>query len=166
MRRRVLIALFACLLTAAPATAGNLYVIVGRDSPVKRISKGQLARIYLKKTLIDNRGLPWTPLNLEVAHPIRRAFSKELFKKFPEEMEGYWNIQYFEGVSPPYVVGSEEAMISFVTSTPGAIGYIAPCQMNSSVKVVLTLKVHGPTQSQCRTTPKKQPIKSQRGRYD
>jgi len=146
---RILIALIACLLTTPPAAAGKLYVIVAGDSRVKRISRQQLAHIYLKKIQIDDRGRRWIPLNLEAASRFRRAFSRALFKQFPEEMGTYWNIQYFQGVSPPYVVGSEEAMVSFVADTPGAIGYIPPCQRDDRVKVVLTLTVDAPTRNAC-----------------
>lgn len=152
-RTLLLLSIIACLTAPHPAAAGELHVIVGGDSPVKRISRRQLARIYLKKTLINDQGIPWTPLNLEAAHPLRQAFSQALFKQFPEEMEAYWNVQYFQGVSPPYVVGSEKAVVSFIAATPGAIGYIAPCRLDSGVKVVYTLKVNAPTQDTCRTTP-------------
>ncbi len=150
-RPRILVALITCLLTATPAAAGKLYVIIDDDSPIKRLTRQQLAHIYLKKIQIDDRGVRWTPLNLEAASRFRRAFSRALFKQLPEEMEGYWNIQYFQGISPPYVVGSEEAMVSFVTTTPGAIGYIPPCKRDKRVKVVLTLTVNAPTRNACQT---------------
>ena len=150
-RRRILVALISCFLAATPATAGKLYIIVDDDSPIKRMTRQQLAHIYLKKIQIDNRGVRWIPLNLEAASRFRRAFSRTLFKQLPEEMEGYWNIQYFQGVSPPYVVGSAGAMVSFVASTPGAIGYIPPCKADNRVKVVLTLSVDVPTRNACQT---------------
>jgi hypothetical protein len=44
---------------------------------------------------------------------------------------------YFHGVLPPYVLASEEAVILFVSATPGAIGYVSACIPEHGVDVVL-----------------------------
>jgi hypothetical protein len=44
---------------------------------------------------------------------------------------------YFHGVLPPHVLASEEAVILFVSSTPGAIGYVSGCVPEHKVNVVL-----------------------------
>lgn len=64
-------------------------------------------------------------------------------------MEAYWNTQYFQGISPPYVVASEAAMLRFIASTFGAIGYILPCHLDASVQVVFKLKVQSPVEKNC-----------------
>jgi hypothetical protein len=64
-------------------------------------------------------------------------------------MEAYWNAQYFQGITPPYVVTSEAAMLRFITSTLGAIGYILPCHLDDSVQVVFKLKVQSPVEKNC-----------------
>jgi hypothetical protein len=43
---------------------------------------------------------------------------------------------YFHGVLPPHVLESEEAVVLFVNSTPGAIGYISFCPPNLRAKIV------------------------------
>ncbi len=124
-----------------PAFAEDILVIVSVDSPIQQLTIRQLANIYQRKTLISDQGIRWAPINLGADHPLRRAFSLEIYKQQPEDMESYWNIQYFKGITPPYVVSSQEAMLRFVTSAPGAIGYILPCRLNPTVRVVLTLPV-------------------------
>jgi hypothetical protein len=57
----------------------------------------------------------------------------------PEELETYWNDQYFHGVMPPHVVTSEEAVLRFVVSTPGAIGYVTEGAVTKEVQVLLLL---------------------------
>lgn len=128
--------MIACI---QPINADDILVIVANDSPVQKLTLRQLANIYQRKTLINHQGVRWAPLNLGADHPIRREFSQQLFKQWPEDMESYWNIQYFKGITPPYVVSSPEAMLRFVISTPGTIGYILPCHQSPLVRVVLTL---------------------------
>ena len=70
---------------------------------------------------------------------MRQQFSLQVFNKPPEDMQDYWNTQYFHGVSPPYVFASEEAVLEFVTNTPGAIGYVNTRILNGQVKVLILL---------------------------
>ena len=42
--------------------------------------------------------------------------------------------------SPPFVLASEEAMIRFVASTPGAVGYVSLCLADKRVAVVATIE--------------------------
>ncbi len=57
----------------------------------------------------------------------------------PEALEGYWRDLYFNGVVPPFVLASEEAVIRFVASTPGAIGYVSACPGDKRVRVLMQL---------------------------
>lgn len=125
--------------------ADEIVVITARDSPISSLTIKAIRRIYRKETLIDGNGTKWVPVNLSTDHRIRQAFSLDLFNKRPEEMELYWNAQYFKGILPPHVVDSQEAMVSFVANTPGAIGYIAPCHLNDRIKIVARLEIKSPT---------------------
>jgi len=134
--------LLLCLflgLTGPVAHGTELVVIVPASSPIEHLTLKQLARIYRRKILLGPSGTPWFPLNLPATHPLRTAFSKKVLGRLPEEMETYWNTQYFKGILPPYVVASEEAMQQYVRSTPGAVGYVPACRLNGQVKVVAIL---------------------------
>ena len=130
--------------------ADELLIIVAKDSAVTTINSRQLERVFRRKTLINQQGEGWIPINLGIENPLRLAFSKRLFKQPPVEMEAFWNVQYFKGISPPYVVSSEEAVLRFVTSTPGAIGYINPCHLDSRVRVLMKLTIDKSIQSLCK----------------
>ncbi|HHJ40395.1 MAG: hypothetical protein AXA67_05920 [Methylothermaceae bacteria B42] len=149
MRLLLLAFLILALVFPALSQAEKLLVIVSSDTDVGTLSLPQLARIYSRKVLIGPHGIPWAPLNLPVNHPLRQAFSQAIFKRSPEELENYWNIQYFKGILPPYVVASEKAMRQYVTSTPGAVGYIRPCHLGSGVKVVATLTLSSNLEIAC-----------------
>jgi ABC-type phosphate transport system substrate-binding protein len=119
--------------------ADEFLVVVAKNLIITQMNKQEVERIFRRKTRINKQGKRWVPVNLEINNPLRQAFSKKLFKQSPEAMEAFWNVQYFKGISPPYVVSSEEAVLRFVASTPGAIGYISACHLDSRVHVVLKL---------------------------
>lgn len=80
------------------------------------------------------------PINLPAQSPLRRFFSQQVLRKTPEELEDYWREMYFNGIFPPFMLASEEAVIRFVAATPGAIGYVSMCAVDRRVAVVLVLE--------------------------
>ncbi len=137
-------ALLACgALAAIAGTAwaaeGRLVVIVAAHAaPAGGLSLDELGQIYRRKQQFLG-SLRVQPINLPAQHPLRRFFSQQVLHKTPEDLEDYWRDQYFNGVSPPFVLASEEAMIRFVASTPGAVGYVSHCLADKRVAVVATL---------------------------
>jgi len=104
-----------------------------------RPSRESISLIFKRKQKYWENGTRIQPVNLPAAHPLRRAFSQNLLGQLPEDMEEYWRERYFHGVLPPHVLESEEAVILFVSSTPGAIGYVSNCIPEHGVNVVLTV---------------------------
>lgn len=130
------------LLSSASARAvDEIAVIVARAAPPVELEQGGLRDIYLKKIFVDAAGRKLVPLNLPPDHPLRQAFSLALFHAGADELQDYWNQRYFHGVLPPYVLGSQAAVVRFVARTPGAIGYVAPCYLGSEVRAVFSLPV-------------------------
>ncbi len=116
-------------------------VIVPVTPPAIQFDLLTLRDIFLKRIAIDRRGQGIIPLNLPPDHRLRLAFSLALLGETPQNLQNYWNQRYFHGVSPPYVVNSQEAMVRFVAKTPGAIGYVAPCDVDDRVKEVALIPV-------------------------
>jgi ABC-type phosphate transport system substrate-binding protein len=117
----------------------HLAVIVADSQRSESVSNADLARIYERRQRFWHNGARIVPINLPAEHPARRQFSLQIFNKPPEDMQEYWNQQYFHGVAPPYVLASDEAVREFVANTPGAIGYINAAAVNGQVKVLLLL---------------------------
>ena len=140
------VGLLACL---APAGAGSdvgaaqarIAVVTGPVPPNLTLDREALRDIFLKRVVIDNAGNKLVPLNLPADDPLRAAFSEALLGKPPDALQRYWNERYFQGVSPPYVVRSEEAMLGFIAETPGALGYIAACRVDKRAHVIVELSV-------------------------
>jgi ABC-type phosphate transport system substrate-binding protein len=119
--------------------ADEIAVIVARDTPDFKLNAGLLRDIYLKRIFLDDHGQEFIPLNLPPDNVLRRAFSLALFNKGVQALQNYWNQRYFHGITPPYVLGSPQAVVQFVAKTPGAIGYVSPCDLDPRVKQVMSL---------------------------
>jgi hypothetical protein len=133
----------ACL---APAWSGvaaeaRIAVVTGPVPPDLTLDREALRDIFLKRVVIDHSGNKLVPLNLPPEDPRRAAFSEALLGKPPDALQRYWNERYFQGVSPPYVVRSEEAMLRFIAETPGALGYVAACRVDKRARTIVELPV-------------------------
>lgn len=117
----------------------GIAVIIAPGAVVPKISRDELALIFKRKKRFWEDGQRIQAVNLSASNPLRRAFSMQVFGRGPEELDDYWRDMYFHGVLPPYVLASEEAVIRFVASTPGAIGYISHCIVDHRVSVVMRL---------------------------
>ena len=112
-------------------------VITGPGTTEGQLSHASVSLIFRRKQNFWENGTRIQPVNLPAAHPLRRSFSQTILGHLPEAMEDYWREMYFHGILPPHVLASEEAVVLFVSSTPGAIGYISNCLPEHRVNVVL-----------------------------
>jgi ABC-type phosphate transport system substrate-binding protein len=134
----ILLGLLSC---GAASPKDEIVVVVARDAPDFPVNRITLRDIYLKKIFMDDNGRPFVPVNLPPENPLRRSLAETLFNKSAQQLQDYWNQRYFQGVAPPYVLGSQEAVVQFVAKTPGAIGYIAACRLDERVKQVFAISL-------------------------
>jgi len=143
MRRLVPLLLclaFLCLPAfAALAEEPALAIVMASGTVPPRLGREQIAQIFKHKKRYWDDGSRILAVNLPASHPLRRSFTQQIYGRNPEELEDYWRDQYFHGVLPPFVLGSEEAVIRLVASTPGAIGYVSICNVDHRVNVLLRL---------------------------
>lgn len=130
---------FARASWASWAAPSQMVIITASDTPRLTFDQSTLRDVYLKKIFVDARGQRLTPVNLPSGASLREAFAHTVLHMNDSQLQDYWNKQYFQGVSPPYVLASADAVVQFVAKTPGAIGYVAACQVNASVRVVMTV---------------------------
>lgn len=147
--RQLLIALLACGCLWARDSAGStaqvqVAVITAEPAPQLTLDRDTLRNVYLKKIFVDRKGQRLVPVNLPPESALRVAFIHTVIHLPDGQLEDYWNRQYFQGVSPPYVLASQQAVVRFVAATPGAVGYVATCHVDSSVRVVLMLTLPVP----------------------
>jgi hypothetical protein len=145
MRRLLTILWAALVLPPSPAVAAEepVAVIVPRAFAGREPNTQELALIFKRKKLAWDDGTRIQPVNLPADHPARRVFSQRILKSTPEAQTQYWNAMYFQGVFPPHVVASSEAMLRYVADTAGAIGYVPGCKLDTRVKTVLWIDAAG-----------------------
>ncbi|MBD8872020.1 hypothetical protein [Rhodanobacter sp. DHB23] len=130
------------LLAFAPASwaaAAQMAIITAHDAPRLAFNQDTLRNIYLKRIFVDGHGQRLTPVNLPSGDALRAAFTHAVLHMDDGQLQDYWDKQYFQGVSPPYVLASPDAVVQFVAKTPGAIGYVAACRVDATVRVVMTV---------------------------
>lgn len=121
----------------------RIAVIVSRLAPLTTIDRNLLRSVYLKKIFLDATNRAYVPVNLPPDSMLRRDFTFAVIHLDEPQLQSYWNRQYFQGISPPFVLGSQTAVVDFVSKTPGAVGYVRLCYINTQVKVVLLLRPSG-----------------------
>lgn len=109
------------------------------NSDAPKLAPNDLSLIYWRKQLYWPKGLRIKPVNLSTEHHVRQLFSEKILGSPPKSQIDYWNGQYFNGVLPPYVVNSEEAVLRYVAQTNGAIGYVDACTVDHRVKTLFWL---------------------------
>lgn len=102
----------------------------------------ELSLIYWRKKIYWHDGIRVHPVNLHAQHPLRLYFSKVVLGSLPNEQADYWNGLYFHGITPPYSVQSQEAVIRYVAMTKGAIGYVDACKLDKRIKAVLWIEAN------------------------
>jgi ABC-type phosphate transport system substrate-binding protein len=118
-------------------------VVAAGKAGATALSTSALAAIFGKRRQFWDDHTRVVPVNLPADNPLRRDFSRILFGRAPQDLQAYWNDLYFHGVLPPAVLGSEEAVLRFVSETPGAIGYVSSCSVDARVQVVATIGTPG-----------------------
>ena len=134
-------ALILALLVALPAFAGEagaqeFQVVANPSVALDQVTAGDLSKVFQKKSG-DLAGVKVVPVDLGGDSPTREAFSQAVHGRSASAIESYWQQQIFSGKDvPPDQMGSDAEVLSFVASTPGAVGYVSASADVSSVQVI------------------------------
>lgn len=125
MMRLLLAISLACLLAPAFAWAADgLAVVAHPGFPVASIASDELSRIFLGKTQ-RLAGVALNPVNKESGSPERSAFDQRIHRMDEEAMKQFWLAARIKGEGhPPRSLQSDAAVLRYVASVPGAIGYV------------------------------------------
>jgi ABC-type phosphate transport system substrate-binding protein len=132
--RRILLVMLAA--SAGKVWAANGVVVIGHPT-VKRLDTNTVARIYTGR-VIEVDGVPITAVNAKAGTPIRNRFLQAFLSQDEDKYTAYWTVRRYigKGASPREMNQSSE-IIQFVTSTPGAIGYIDETEVRPGLNVLL-----------------------------
>jgi len=128
----------ALMISVPEAAQEDIYIIINPQIDVKNLGANMLKDIY------TNNKTKWESgdkiyITLLKKGPVHETFARQMIGMPPKELISLWKKVIFTGVgTPPKVVSTEEAMIRYVASKKGAIGYISgstPVQGVTAFKV-------------------------------
>ena len=112
-------------------------VIVNKANPVRTLSVGELRRIFMKQTRMWPHAESIVPVDWDATSPVRESFSRQVLARSVREMADYWVQQSVtQGLTPPSTQRSTRALLRFIASVAGAIGYVPPGETDDTVSVI------------------------------
>jgi hypothetical protein len=121
MRRILLFLLIACL--PAPALAQEVLAFIAYGA-IPKTELSSLQRLYTGRVVSIGEQAA-TPINYPVGHPLREKFLATIMGQSEEQYTGYWLVRRYVGKgAPPLVLPDVDAVVAYVLTTPGAVGYI------------------------------------------
>ena len=103
------------------------------------ISDDDVSRIFLGKIKAFSTGDTITIVNLKYNNATRNEFEEKVLNKKASQVKAYWSKLMFSGKGkPPKELANDKAILAFVATNPGAIGYVAKASVDGSVKVIKT----------------------------
>jgi ABC-type phosphate transport system substrate-binding protein len=125
-------ALVCGAIIASVASAGEVVVVMGASAAP--LTKDQVANVYLGK----NADLK--PVDLPESSGTRQEFYKKATDRDAAQVKAVWaRLTFTGGGQPPKEMADAAAVKKAVSADPKAVGYIDKADVDSSVKVVLTL---------------------------
>jgi hypothetical protein len=139
------IVLVACHLLGgdAPAVdrahADSIAVVVGAKSDIADVTLDTLRELYLRRRRVWPDGSRVIPVNLPADSDVRQRFSKRVLGRLPQDLSAYWDRLYFDGIQPPVVLRTPEAVCAYVATEPKAIGYVPSEHVDTTTCRILLL---------------------------
>ena len=134
MKTTIIVVLLAVSLTFATAHAGDI-VVIG-NSNVPKMDAVTIQKVYTGK-FITVSGVNVKPVGVKPGTTARNRFLKEFLNQDEEKFTAYWTVRRYIGKgTPPSDLASAAAVISYVQSTPGAVGYIEEADLKPGMNVI------------------------------
>ncbi len=133
----ILVVFLAVLSAAAPVRAENFAVVANTQWPGDTITGAELKALYLGQRPFGADRKPVT-ITTDSRSPIHHEFLMNVVGMTPRQYVTYWKRMVFTGAGlAPINLRGEDAVKSFVSNTPGAIGYVSNSDPGSgSLKVL------------------------------
>jgi ABC-type phosphate transport system substrate-binding protein len=132
----------AGVVPTCPATAQTkggvpVKVVANGEGAEARITREDLARIFLGKKTLWESGARVVPCMVEEGTPAGEAFLDETLHKTVSQYRAFWKRLLFSGGgAPPRTFHTSAQVLDFVARQPGAIGVVEASAADDRVKVV------------------------------
>jgi ABC-type phosphate transport system substrate-binding protein len=131
LRRAALVVGVLAVLTtvAAPPVASaeaRFRVIVHAQVRGTQIPRAALSSIFLGRASKWGDGTEVRPVDQSLRSSLRLSFTTDVLQQDLIGIQMYWQREIMRGHVPPPVKSSDEEIVAFVASNPGAVGYVSP----------------------------------------
>ena len=132
--RRSIVLWIVCFHGLGKAAGG--VVVIGHPN-LASLDAPTLEKVYTGK-VIEVNGVSVTAVNASSGSGVRSRFLQAYLKQDEEKYTAYWIVRRYIGKgAPPRELATSEAVIAFVKTTPGAIGYVDEADVPAGVTVLL-----------------------------
>lgn len=112
--------------SASHAATHGYRVVVHPESSVSTTNRRFLTEAFLKKVTEWPDGTKIHPIDLRQSSGVRESFSSDVLGRSVSGVGHYWLQVIFAGRGvPPPELSSEDQVVGFVLSHPGAVGYVS-----------------------------------------
>jgi ABC-type phosphate transport system substrate-binding protein len=123
---------------AAAAESARPYVVIANPgTTVSRLDRKFVSEAFLRRVTRWPDDTPIRPVDLGPDTRARIRFSEEVLSRSVASVRSYWQQRIFSGQGlPPPELGDDDAVVSYVLSHAGAIGYVAGGTALNGAKVL------------------------------
>jgi ABC-type phosphate transport system substrate-binding protein len=100
-------------------------VVVNPSVGGSKIEREVLARIFLGQARRWSDGKPIVPVDLSSTSAVRETFSADVLGMRVDGVKTHWLRNVAAGGRPPMTKASDQEVLAFVASAPGAVGYVS-----------------------------------------
>jgi hypothetical protein len=112
-------------------------VVSHLDNATGPVERQFLADAFLKKATTWPDGQIILPIDLRYGTAVRHRFSEQVLRRSAAAIRSYWQQRIFTGRGvPPPELESDAAVLRYVQSHRGAVGYVSESAETSAVKVI------------------------------
>ncbi len=135
-KKILLFSIAMLLLLPAGNAFAQIAIISNPDMEINSLRAKDVLRIFLrKKKTLSGRVVK---IAIQKDKPLHAEFVHDYIHKTPKQFTRYYKKMIFTGKGrPPKKVRDDAAMLHWVATTPGAIGYISAGTANDTVKVIV-----------------------------
>ena len=119
----------------------EVVVVVAAETPISKLSKSQVAKIFLGKSRRFPDGSRALPINQNEGNADRDNFYRRVSGKSPSQVKAHWSKLIFTGRGQPPKEAADSDAVKYQLIHNGVnIGYIDRAAVDDSVKIVAIKK--------------------------
>lgn len=134
MNATIKVVSLAVFLVFAQVHAGEIVVIGNNNVP--KMDTATVQKVYTGK-FISVDGINITPVGVKPGMTARNRFLQNFLNQDEEKYTAYWTVRRYIGKgAPPAELASTADVISYVQTTPGAVGYIDETELKQGMNII------------------------------